>query len=117
MLGTLITGVSAGRKLAKALTKKKKRRPSPGLSLVEPVRSTSTSFGTGFTPGADIDVMSEEEMIQFEKTGEFTPRRRRRRRRRLLTSSDRADIAFITGVLGKGQSGQAAIATLLARCN
>lgn len=28
------------------------------------------------------------------------PRRRRRRRRRALTASDRADIAFITGLLG-----------------
>lgn len=40
---------------------------------------------------------------------------RRRRRRRLLTASDKADIAFITGTLGKGEMGKAAIASLLSR--
>lgn len=41
--------------------------------------------------------------------------RRRRRRRRLLTASDKADIAYLTGVLGKGQLGQAAVTALLSR--
>ncbi len=40
---------------------------------------------------------------------------RRRRRRKLLTASDKADIAFITGTLGKGEMGRTAIAALLSR--
>ena len=40
---------------------------------------------------------------------------RRRRRRKLLTASDKADIACITGTLGKGEMGRTAIAALLSR--
>ena len=40
---------------------------------------------------------------------------RRRRRRKLLTASDKADIAFITGTLGKGELGRTAFAALLSR--
>ena len=40
---------------------------------------------------------------------------RRRRRRKRLTASDKADIAFITGTLGKGEMGRTAIAALLSR--
>lgn len=37
---------------------------------------------------------------EFSSDGTFCPPRRRRRRRRALTASDRADIGFITGLLG-----------------
>jgi len=43
-------------------------------------------------PGVDL----------FGEDGELIDRPRRRRRRRALTASDRADIAFITGLLGAG---------------
>lgn len=46
--------------------------------------------------------------------GGFEPCSRRRRRRDLLTKSDRENIAFLIGVLGKGSMGQSAINTLLA---
>ena len=36
--------------------------------------------------------------------------RRRRRRRRALTASDKADIAFIAGILGKAAGGRFAVA-------
>jgi len=35
--------------------------------------------------------------------------RRRRRRRRALTASDRADIAFVAGILGKAAGGRFAV--------
>ncbi len=38
----------------------------------------------------------------------------RRRRRRMLTCSDKADIAFLTATLGKGEMAKSAIGSLLA---
>ncbi len=49
-------------------------------------------------------------------TGQIYCKKTRRRRKRLLTCSDKADIAFITGTLGKGSLAQTAIASLLAKC-
>jgi len=62
----------------------------------------------GFPPGTKMEV--------DPATGEIKIIKRRRRRRRLLTCADKADIAFVTGTLGKGQMGQAAVTTLLSRC-
>lgn len=60
-------------------------------ALGTPSRAALTGFGagglaSGGIPGIDL----------FPGDG----RRRRRRRRRALTASDRADIAFIAGLLG-----------------
>ncbi len=49
-------------------------------------------------------------------TGQIVCKKTRKRRKRLLTCSDKADIAFITGTLGKGAMAQTAISALLARC-
>ncbi len=49
-------------------------------------------------------------------TGQIICKKTRRRRKRLLTCSDKADIAFLTGTLGKGQLAQTAISSLLSRC-
>jgi len=56
----------------------------PGRALVTGGIAGSLLPGPGI-PGVDL----------------FPDRRRRRRRRRALTASDRADIGFITGLLGK----------------
>ncbi len=50
------------------------------------------------------------------RTGELICKKTRKRRKRLLTCSDKADIAFLTGTLGKGQLGQAAVTAVLTRC-
>lgn len=42
--------------------------------------------------------------------------KKRRRRRRLLSQSDKVDLGYLIGQLGKGAAGQAAISSLLARC-
>lgn len=49
------------------------------------------------------------------KTGRLVKKQRRRRRRRLLTASDKADIAYLVGVLGTGQLGKAAVTAILSR--
>ncbi len=49
-------------------------------------------------------------------TGQLVEVKKRRRRRRLLSCSDKADIAFVTGTLGKGSLASTAISSLLARC-
>jgi len=49
------------------------------------------------------------------KSGRLRKRIRRRRRRKLLTASDKADIAYLVGVLGTGQLGKAAVTALLSR--
>jgi len=49
-------------------------------------------------------------------TGEIFCKKTRKRRKRLLTCSDKADIAFIIGQLGKGATSQSAISAMLARC-
>jgi len=61
------------------------------LAVGTPGRAALTGVGAGLLvpglgiPGVDL----------------FPDRPRRRRRRRALTASDRADIGFITGLLGK----------------
>jgi len=57
--------------------------------------------GSGFSsPGTGL-VPSAADIGRFDfTTGRFIGKRRRRRRR-ALTASDKADIAFIAGILGK----------------
>lgn len=65
-----------------------------GALVGTPTRAAITGVGVGqLIPGlpGGIDIF-----------GGGVERRRRRRRRRALTASDRADIGFITGLLGKG---------------
>lgn len=61
-----------------------------GAAFGTPARAALTGAGVGTLVGGGIpgiDLFPDE-------------RKRRRRRRRALTASDRADIAFITGLLG-----------------
>lgn len=62
-----------------------------GALVGTPTRAAITGIGVGsLLPGAGIPGIDL-----------FPERKRRRRRRRALTASDRADIGFITGLLGK----------------
>jgi hypothetical protein len=131
MIATKALGYGIGQLSKKK--KKKNRRGAGGLGLLDdtgPVLFPDLTMppgggvlapgraGGGTVAGRNGAVtVKSVNLEQNPITGEITEKPKRRRRRRLLTCSDRADIAFITGVLGKGQSGQAAIATLLARCN
>lgn len=117
MLGTALGALSlAGRAL-----KKNKKRAKRGGGLVTsfaggPFQTTSLPPGGGVLRNDDVQV--ETRIVEENPvTGEMRLKPKRRRRKRLLTCGDRADIAFITGILGKGQAGSNAIATLLARCN
>lgn len=60
------------------------------LAVGTPARAGLTGLGVGtFLPDVGIPFL-----------GNGDEKKRRRRRRRALTASDRADIAFITGLLG-----------------
>jgi len=62
-----------------------------GALVGTPGRALATGVGAGaLLPGG----------VDFGVFGGDGVRRRRRRRRRALTASDRADIAFIAGLLG-----------------
>lgn len=78
--------------------KKKKKKGATGKGGIDP-----DAWRTSMNGSADDD--NDDDAVV----------RRRRRRRRLLTTQDKSDIAFLIGLLGKGQAGQAAISTLLAR--
>lgn len=80
-----------------------------------------------FRTGPEIDILSQAEASRcngdFSKrfkidpcTGNLVEVKTRRRRKRMLTCSDKVDIAFVTGTLGKGQIASAAISSLLSRC-
>jgi len=77
----------------------------------------SPTIGGTFATGADIEIIADTEFDLDPLTGEITPKKRRRRRRRMLTCADRADIAFVVGILGKGQAGSSAVTQLMSRCN
>lgn len=83
-----------------------------------------------FRPGAEIEIIPEQEAHitdlpaggregvppGFDVSAQgFLVKARRRRRRRMLSAQDRADIAFLIGILGKGALAQAAITSLLHR--
>ena len=66
----------------------------------------AAGIGAAVTGGA---IVAEDLISGGESTNGFIPgfslfggKKKRRRRRRALTASDRADIAFITGLLGAG---------------
>ncbi len=74
-----------------------------------------------FRPGAAIEIEGQglAPGTQFKVdpvSGELVIVKRRRRRKRLLTCSDKADIAFLTGTLGKGALAQGAITSVLSKC-
>jgi len=59
----------------------------------------------GDDPGREIaagsgGTFTGRTLVRNPVTGVFEEKRKRRRRRRALTASDRADIAFIVGLLG-----------------
>jgi len=63
-----------------------------------PGRAAITGVGVGSViPGIDFDLFGGGD------------RKKRRRRKRALTASDRADIAFLTGILGKTAGKELAI--------
>ncbi len=71
----------------------------------------------GLPPIRIMPGSAEAQKFEFDPlTGEVSLKKTRRRRRRLLTCSDKADIAFLTGTLGKGALAQTAITSVLARC-
>ncbi len=84
-------------------------------------------MGTYFPEGAQIDIQTQAEAAAGPCPPGYIPRwdkcsgtmkcvKRRSRRKKLLTCSDRGDIAFVIGQLGKGANGQAAVSALLSRC-
>lgn len=91
-----------------------------GSKLVEMIRALMaaglTWLAVELLSAAGIGMSPEEFLATAgEAVGIGGVSGRRRRRRRLLTASDKADIAFITGTLGKGEIGRSAIAALLSR--
>jgi len=66
--------------------------------------------GGAFNDGRAWDEMPRANVIS-SKVGGIPPHpHRRRRRRRALTASDKSDIAFIAGILGKAAGGRFAVA-------
>lgn len=65
-----------------------------------PARAALTGATVGtLAPRAGFGALDD---VVFGPDGLPIEKKRRRRRRRALTASDRADIAFITGLLGAG---------------
>ncbi len=79
-----------------------------GRVPIEVVPSYGTGGRSGCPPGFTV--------ARDSCTGEIYCKKTRKRRKRLLTCSDKADLAFIIGQLGKGAAGTSAISSLLARC-
>lgn len=61
-------------------------------------------------------VSEDDAQMQVAEASAQGARSKRRRRRRMLTCSDKEDIQFLIGVLGKGEMGKTAVASLLAGC-
>ncbi len=78
-----------------------------GLKYV--LRRAAPDITTSLVPGDVGPPVMEETIVVGQKP------KRRRRRRQLLTCGDKADIAFLTGTLGKGAMGQAAVSAVLSR--
>lgn len=98
----------------KAVRGKKNSHPS-FQNYVAAQRFTGPPVPEGYRPPQQHT--GPVETVEVDVDGYELPRRRRRRKQ-LLTASDRQDIAFIVGTLGKGEMGKAAISQLLARtCN
>ncbi len=81
--------------------------PTVEIGPIGPLSPNGTADG-GLGPGA---------RFRIDKcTGQLVLIKPRSRRKRLLTCQDKADIAFVTGTLGKGEMGKTAISSLLSRC-
>jgi len=75
-----------------------------------------TVGGNGRLGGNGALSVGDNAVLEIDpKTGRLRKVRRRRRRRRLLTATDKADIAYLVGVLGTGQLGKAAVTAILSR--
>jgi len=88
--------------------------------IIAALRMLAGGFATGSAFAAGTSLMSGPEQYpgQLRPTGgdiegDWTHigghRRRRRRRRRVLTSSDRADIAFVAGMISKAAAKEFAV--------
>ena len=77
-------------------------------------RNQMGDSGNGYAP----DCPPQDKYWKVDScTGQLVPVKRRRRRKRLLSCSDKADLAFLVGTLGKGSIASTAISSLLAKCN
>ncbi len=82
--------------------------------------------GSVFDTGSEIEIQSQAQaaatngeckLFRVDRcTGQLVCVKRRRRRKRLLTCSDKADIAFLIGNLGKGDLGKSAVTAILSNC-
>jgi len=124
-LGTLISVVAplAAKAIQKAFSSGDGRRSTPlppnlGVGLPPGFRPAAFTPGSLFRTGPNIEIVTESDFRVDPATGQLVARKkRRRRRRRLLTCGDKADIAFLTGTLGKGSLASTAISAVLARCS
>lgn len=120
-LATIITaiGTIVAPVVGKAIKKRLRgTRGGDALTTATSLMAGGTGGGTGGafgTPGAPIEIVPGTVYEIDPVTGDVRRKRKRRRRRQLLTCSDRNDIAFIIGVLGKGSIANTAISTLLSR--
>jgi len=71
------------------------------LSAFALLRSRFVVTGAALGAGAEVTSRALDTTLSFPSFGFGGEKARRRRRRRALTASDRADIAFISGTLGK----------------
>lgn len=125
-LGTILTSVLAPiagnliRRAAGAVTSSGASRAArgaanlvaPGPALIPQIQPIPTGMS-----GAEVVVAAAgTDTFKIDALGQLVLVKKRRRRKRLLTCSDKADIAFVTGTLGKGSLAQSAISSLLARC-
>ncbi len=106
--------------------------PGGGSGLLPGVGTVLTAVGTtigerllsNLRPGEQGPVQTSsngtcpptDRRFKLDCFGQLVEVKKRRRRRRLLSCGDKADIAFITGTLGKGSLAGTAISSLLARC-
>lgn len=136
MIGTIIGGaaLALGDELLGRRSRRRRRRNGGGIpdgpsfdprAGLMPVSNAdmhpAIAYGPNYGPQPPATSPSRLETTEGGKTYVWDEKKgmwvlkRRRRRRKLLTASDKADIAFLTGVLGKGQTGSAAISALLSR--
>ena len=115
-LGTVI-GALVGEVAVRGITRALSGRAKVPPSIIPQFTGEPTVLQPLPVPSKTIDIIPGTKFDIDPVTGEVTAKKKRRRRKRLLTCADKADIAFIVGTLGKGQTGTSAVTTLLARCN
>ncbi len=97
------------------------------LKIIGPPLITSLASGL-FERGSDIDIVAggangqvnncpdQSKRWKLDCFNQLVPVKTRRRRKRMLTCSDKADLAFLIGQLGKGAAGTSAVSALLSKC-